>query len=41
MFDINDVRTLRDKTGAGVLDCKKALEATNGDMDAAVDYQSS
>jgi len=38
MFDINDVRTLRDKTGAGVLDCKKALEATNGDMDAAVDY---
>ena len=38
MFDINDVRTLRDKTGAGVLDCKKALEATNGDMNAAVDY---
>ena len=38
MFDINDVRTLRDKTGAGVLDCKKALEATNGNMDAAVDY---
>ena len=38
MFDINDVRTLRDKTGAGVLDCKKALEATNGDMDKAVDF---
>ena len=38
MFDINDVRTLRDKTGAGVLDCKKALEATEGNMDAAVDY---
>ena len=38
MFDINDVRTLRDKTGAGVLDCKKALEATDGNMDAAVDY---
>jgi elongation factor Ts len=38
MFDINDVRTLRDKTGAGVLDCKKALEASEGDMDKAVDY---
>ncbi len=38
MFDINDVRALRDKTGAGVLDCKKALEASNGDMNAAVDY---
>ncbi|MGE5313669.1 MAG: translation elongation factor Ts [Acidobacteriota bacterium] len=32
------VKKLRDKTGAGMMDCKKALEATNGDMDAAVDY---
>ncbi|HLP16860.1 MAG TPA: translation elongation factor Ts [Bacteroidota bacterium] len=32
------VKKLRDKTGAGMMDCKKALEATNGDMEAAVDY---
>jgi len=29
------VKELRETTGAGVLDCKKALEATNGDMDQA------
>ena len=33
-----DVKELRDKTGAGMLDCKKALIESNGDMDAAVDY---
>lgn len=38
MFTGNDVIALRQKTGAGVLDCKKALEETNGDMDKAVDY---
>ena len=32
------VKELRDRTGAGMLDCKKALEATNGDVSAAVDY---
>jgi elongation factor Ts len=32
------VKELREKTGAGMMDCKKALQATNGDMDAAVDY---
>ena len=32
------VKKLRDKTGAGMMDCKKALEETNGDMEAAVDY---
>lgn len=32
------VKELRDKTGAGMLDCKKALEATEGDVAAAVDY---
>lgn len=32
------VKELREKTGAGMMDCKKALVATNGDMDAAVDY---
>jgi len=30
-----DVKALREKTGVGVLDCKKALEETNGDMDKA------
>lgn len=32
------VKELREKTGAGMLDCKKALTATDGDMDKAVDY---
>jgi elongation factor Ts len=31
-----DVKALREKTGAGVLDCKKALEDTNGDMEKAI-----
>ncbi len=31
------VKKLRDKTGAGMMDCKRALEAANGDMDAAID----
>lgn len=32
------VKELRDRTGAGMLDCKKALEATEGDVSSAVDY---
>ena len=32
------VKKLRDKTGAGMMDCKNALTATNGDMDQAIDY---
>lgn len=32
------VKNLREKTGAGMMDCKKALAETNGDMDAAEDY---
>ncbi|MDY0234460.1 MAG: translation elongation factor Ts [Gudongella sp.] len=32
------VKELREKTSAGMLDCKKALEHTNGDIDKAVDY---
>ncbi|MBN9580774.1 MAG: elongation factor Ts [Afipia sp.] len=32
------VKDLRDKTGAGMMDCKQALNETNGDMDAAVDW---
>ena len=32
-----DVATLRERTGAGMMDCKKALEETNGDLDKAVE----
>ncbi len=32
------VKELREKTSAGMLDCKKALEATSGDFDAAVEW---
>ena len=38
MFKASDVKELREKTGAGMLDCKKALEATEGDMEKAVDW---
>lgn len=33
-----DVKKLRDVTGAGMMDCKKALEEAGGNMDAAIDY---
>ena len=32
----NDVKDLRDRTGAGMMDCKKALQDTGGDMEKAV-----
>ena len=32
------VQQLRERTGAGMMDCKKALQETNGDMEKAVDY---
>ncbi len=32
-----DVKALRDRTGAGMMDCKKALAEANGDMDAAIE----
>lgn len=32
------VKELREKTGAGMLDCKKALEENNGNIDLAIDY---
>lgn len=38
MFSANDVKTLREKTGAGMLDCKNALKEANGDMEKAVDW---
>ena len=33
-----DVQVLRQRTGAGMMDCKKALEETGGDVDKAVEY---
>ena len=36
MFSAQDVKDLREKTGAGMLDCKKALDATNGNMEDAI-----
>lgn len=32
------VKVLRDRTGAGMMDCKRALTETGGDMDKAIDY---
>ena len=37
-FGANDVKTLREMTGVGMMDCKKALTATDGDMDKAVEW---
>jgi elongation factor Ts len=34
-FTAQDVKALRDATGAGMMDCKKALEATDGDIETA------
>jgi elongation factor Ts len=34
----SDVRALRDATGAGMMDCKKALSEANGDLDEAIDW---
>lgn len=32
------IKNLREKTGAGMMDCKRALEASSGDMNAAIEY---
>ena len=37
-FTATDVKNLREMTGVGMMDCKKALAATDGDMDKAVEY---
>lgn len=37
-FTSKDVMELRGRTGVGMMDCKKALVATDGDMEAAIDY---
>lgn len=38
MISASLVKELREKTGAGMLDCKKALEANDGNIEAAVDW---
>jgi len=37
-FTAEDVKSLRDKTGAGMMACKEALKACNGNIDEAVEY---
>ena len=37
-FTAQDVKSLREMTGCGMMDCKKALQETDGDMDKAVEY---
>ena len=37
-FTAQDVKDLREKTGCGMMDCKKALTFSNGDMTAAIDF---
>lgn len=37
-FTAQDVKALREKTGCGMMDCKKALTNADGDMDKAIDF---
>lgn len=37
-ISISDIKKLRDMTGAGMGDCKKALESSNGDIEGAIDF---
>jgi len=37
-INTEQIRSLRESTGAGMMDCKKALEETNGNTEKAVDY---
>ena len=39
-FTAADVKTLREMTGVGMMDCKKALAASDGDMDKVFKFQS-
>jgi elongation factor Ts len=37
VIDAQTVKTLREKTNAGLMECKRALAESNGDMEAAID----
>ncbi|MBR1747386.1 MAG: translation elongation factor Ts [Clostridia bacterium] len=37
-FTVQDIQDLRARTGVGMMDCKKALTETNGDMEKAIEY---
>ena len=37
-MNTQDIKTLREATGAGMMDCKKALEASGGNIEKAKDY---
>ena len=37
-FTAKDVQALREKTGVGMMDCKKALVESDGDMEKAIDF---
>ena len=37
-IEANLVKELRERTGAGMMDCKKALAEVNGDMDKAIEF---
>ncbi len=38
MISVSDIKKLREMTGAGIADCREALEATSGDLKKAQDY---
>lgn len=38
VISTEQIKKLREKTGAGMMDCKRALEETDGDMDKAIEY---
>ncbi len=38
MISAKDVKALRDRTGAGMMDCKRALQETEGDVEKAIDF---
>ena len=37
-FTAKDVKDLRERTGCGMMDCKKALTESNGDFEKAIEY---
>ena len=37
-FTAKDVQTLRERTGCGMMECKKALTSSDGDMEKAIEF---